>query len=91
MNVSTFHIPHKQLRPSAKHAADGDTTPSWDLYLDGTLVASEIVSSHEAQLELDLVAWYALFGEAPLTSDRDLSRMDGWRAAQGGHLQATQA
>jgi hypothetical protein len=69
MNLSTFRLPHKELRPSSKRYADGDTTPAWDLYLDDELVASEIVSQLEAQMELDLIAWYALFGEAALAAD----------------------
>ncbi len=55
--------------PVLKRYADGDATPAWDLFLDGALVASEIVSRAEAQLELDQIAWYALFGEAPLAAD----------------------
>jgi putative transposase len=49
MNLPTFRLPHKELRPSIKHSADGDTTPAGDLFLDGALVASEIVSPLEAQ------------------------------------------
>ena len=44
-------------------------TPAWDLYLDGELVASGYVSEVAARMELDLAAWYALFGEAPLVAD----------------------
>jgi hypothetical protein len=69
MNLPTFRLPYKELRQSTKRYADGDTTPAWDLFLDGALVASEIVSRAEAQLELDQIAWYALFGEAPLAAD----------------------
>jgi hypothetical protein len=67
--MTTFHIPHKELRPSLKRYADGDTSPAWDLYLDGALVASEIVSPIEAQLELDQIAYCALFGDTPLAPE----------------------
>lgn len=44
-------------------------TPAWDLYLDGELVASGYLSEIAARMELDLAAWYALFGEAQLLSE----------------------
>jgi hypothetical protein len=74
MNLSTSRLPHKELRSSSKRYADGDTTPAWDLYLDDELVASEIVSPLEAQMELDLIAWYALFGEAALAANALLTQ-----------------
>jgi hypothetical protein len=74
MNLPLSRLPHKELRPSIKHYADGDTSPAWNLFLDGVLVASEIVSPLEAQLELDLIAWYALFGEAVLAADALLTQ-----------------
>ena len=67
MTMST--IPMKALRPATTHA-DGDaTTSAWDLYLDDELVASGYPSEVTARMELDLAAWYALFGEAPLVFD----------------------
>jgi len=47
--------------------------PTWDLYLDGQLVASDYASQTEAQMELDLVAWYALFGDAPPSVDKPIT------------------
>jgi hypothetical protein len=73
MTTTLIHIPHKELRPSLKRYTDGDTSPAWDLYLDGALVASELVSPLEAQLELDQIAWYALFGDAPLATDTPIT------------------
>jgi hypothetical protein len=67
MTMST--IPMKALRPTTTHADGDTTTPAWDLYLDGELVASGYVSEVAARMELDLAAWYALFGEAPLVAD----------------------
>ena len=69
MTTTAIRIPHKELRPGLKRYEDGDSSPAWDLYLDGELVASEIVSPLEAQTELDQIAWYALFGDAPLLPD----------------------
>ena len=64
--MTVITIPKKALR-SATTPCDGDTTRlAWDLYLDGELVASGYDSEITAQMELDLAAWYALFGEAPL-------------------------
>ena len=64
--MTTITIPKKALRPAAAHGEGSATTPAWDLYLDGALVASEYPSELAARMELDLAAWYALFGEAPL-------------------------
>ena len=69
MTTTAIRVPHKELRPGLKRYEDGDSSPAWDLYLDGELVASEIVSPLEAQTELDQIAWYALFGDAPLLPD----------------------
>lgn len=65
----TITIPKKALRSSTTHDEGDSTTPAWDLYLDGELVASGYHSEVAARMELDLAAWYALFGEAPLVSD----------------------
>ena len=48
-------------------------TPAWDLYLDDELVASGYLSEVAARMELDLAAWYALFGEAPLVPDTPMT------------------
>jgi len=65
--MTAIVIPKKALQPAVKRCEDGATTPAWDLYLDGALVASEYTSQLAARMELDLAAWYALFGEAPLS------------------------
>jgi len=67
--VTALTIPKKALRPAATHGEGDTTTPAWDLYLDGELVASGYLSEVAARMELDLAAWYALFGEAPLVSE----------------------
>ncbi|MBK9714815.1 MAG: hypothetical protein IPO81_26480 [Kouleothrix sp.] len=67
-------IPKKLLRPAATHCESDSTTPAWDLYLDGELVASGYPSEVAARMELDLAAWYALFGEAPLVSDIPITK-----------------
>jgi hypothetical protein len=69
MTNTAIAIPKKALQRAEKRYEDGTTTPAWDLYLDGALVASEYTSQVEALMELDLAAWYALFGEAPLSPD----------------------
>ena len=61
-----MHIPQRELRPGTKCYPDGTSAPAWDVYLDGELIASEYASEAEALLELDLAAWHALFGDAPL-------------------------
>jgi hypothetical protein len=67
--MAPITIPKKTIRPAAIRG-EGDTpTPAWDLYLDGELVASGYHSEIAASMELDLAAWYALFGEAPLVPD----------------------
>jgi hypothetical protein len=67
--MTVITIPKKALR-SAPARGEGDTTTSaWDLYLDDELVASGYLSEVAARMELDLAAWYALFGEAALLSD----------------------
>jgi hypothetical protein len=66
-------LPRKALRPSPRSDADGASSVSWDLELDGQLVASDYASQAEAQMELDLVAWYALFGDAPPSPDRPIT------------------
>jgi len=67
--MTAIAIPKKALQPAATRCEDGSTTPAWDLYLDGAVVASEYISQIAARMELDLAAWYALFGEAPLSPD----------------------
>jgi hypothetical protein len=71
--VTATIIPKKALRPAATHDESGATTHSWDLYLDGELVASGYVSEVAARMELDLAAWYALFGEARLLPDTPIT------------------
>ena len=67
--MTTIIIPKKALRPAPADVADDTAAPAWDLYLDGELVASGYFSEVAARMELDLAAWCALFGEAPLLSD----------------------
>lgn len=71
--MSVFTVPYKQLRRSPTSDGDGAASLTWDLYLDGQLVASDYASQTEAQMELDLVAWYALFGEASPSPDTSIS------------------
>jgi hypothetical protein len=73
MTSTTIAIPKKALQRAEKRYEDGTTTPAWDLYLDGALVASEYISPVEALMELDLAAWYALFGEASLSPDMPIT------------------
>ena len=70
MTMTAIVIPKKELRRGEKRYEDNTSVPAWDLYLDGKLVASGYMSQTAAQMELDLVAWYALFGEAPLSPDK---------------------
>lgn len=67
--MTAMIIPKKTLRPAATHGEGDSTAPAWDLYLDGELVASGYLSEGAARMELDLAAWYTLFGEAPLVSE----------------------
>jgi hypothetical protein len=71
--MTVITIPRKALRPSPRSDADGTAMPTWDLYLDGQLVASDYASQTEAQMELDLVAWYALFGDAPPSPEKRIT------------------
>src|SRR5262245_40146280 len=71
--MTAIVLPKKELRRGVKHYQDGTSTPAWDLYLDDTLVASEYVSQTEALMELDLAAWYALFGETSLAPNIPIS------------------
>lgn len=64
--MAVITIPKKALRSATAHGGSDTTRMGWDLYLDGELVASGYDSEIAAQMELDLAAWYALFGEAPL-------------------------
>jgi len=59
-------LPRRELRPSTKRYADGESVPSWDVYLDDRLVASEYVALADARMELDFAVWYALFGDTTL-------------------------
>ena len=71
--MTAIIIPKKTLRLAAIHSEGDATTPAWDLYLDGELVASGYLSEVAARMELDLAAWYALFGEAPLLPDTPMT------------------
>ncbi len=64
--TSAFHFPQREVRPSTKRYADGDSVAAWDVYLDDRLVASEYVALADARMELDFAVWYALFGDATL-------------------------
>jgi hypothetical protein len=67
--MAVITIPKKALRSAPTRCEGDSTTPTWDLYLDGALVASGYLSEVAARMELDLAAWYVLFGEAPLLSE----------------------
>jgi hypothetical protein len=71
--MTALTIPCKALRRSPKSDEDGAAMPTWDVYLDGQLVASDYASQTEAQMELDLVAWYGLFGDAPPSLDKPIT------------------
>jgi hypothetical protein len=71
--VTAITIPKKTLRSAAIRGEGDTTTPAWDLYLDGELVASGYVSEVAARMELDLAAWYALFSEARLLPDTPIT------------------
>jgi hypothetical protein len=64
--TGTFRLPQREVRPSTKRYADGESVPSWDVYLDDRLVASEYVALADARMELDFAVWYALFGDTTL-------------------------
>jgi hypothetical protein len=72
--MAVITIPKKALRSATTRGEGDTTTPAWDLYLDGELVASGYLSEVAARMELDLAAWYALFGEAPLVSDIPITK-----------------
>lgn len=62
-------LPRTQVVAGAgTHCAD-DTRPTWDIYLNDMLVASDLESEEAARLELDMVVWYTMFGEALLDAD----------------------
>jgi hypothetical protein len=65
MTQTALHIPLKELRPGLKRYEDGTSTPAWEVWINGDLVASDYTSQPQALMELDLAAWYALFGDAP--------------------------
>jgi hypothetical protein len=67
--MTTLTIPRKTLRPHVAYDERSAAPPGWDIYLDDTLIASDYASLAEAQMELDLVAFSTLFGEAPLAPD----------------------
>jgi len=69
MTTTSIALPRKELQRNA-HT---DAEDGWDLFLDDTLLASGFRSELEARMELDLLAWYWLFGEAALSPDRPLS------------------
>ena len=64
--TNALHLPQREVRPSTKRYADGESVPAWDVYLDDRLVASEYVALADARMELDFAVWYALFGDATL-------------------------
>jgi hypothetical protein len=66
-------VPEKWMERSLSPGVGNASIPTWDLYLDGALVASEISSETAARLELDMVAWCAMFGEATLAPDAPIS------------------
>lgn len=72
-NDTALSVPERRLERTVSTTMDGASTPTWDLYLDGTLVASEIGSEQAAHLELDMVAWCTMFGEAALAPDLPLT------------------
>jgi hypothetical protein len=65
MTQTALRIPLKELRPGLKPYEDGTSTPAWEVWINGELVASDYTSQPQALMELDLAAWYALFGDAP--------------------------
>src|SRR4051812_5788478 len=73
VTMTTLTLPHREVRCRTHGAPADDAPPTWDLYLDGTPIASGYPSASEAQRELDLVAWYAVFGEATLSPDLPMS------------------
>ena len=66
-------VPEKRMERSLSPGVGDASIPTWDLYLDGALVASEIGSETAARLELDMVAWCAMFGEATLAPDSPIT------------------
>lgn len=72
-NDIVLSVPERRLARSLGPGLAGVSMPTWDLYLDGALVASEIGSEQAARLELDMVAWCAMFGEATLVPDLPLT------------------
>ena len=73
LNDIALSIPERRLERSSGPGPDSASAPTWDLYLEGALVASEIGSEQAARLELDMVAWCAMFGEAALVPDLPLT------------------
>jgi hypothetical protein len=65
MTQTALRIPLKELRPGLKRYEDGTSTPAWEVWINGDLVASDYTSQPQARMELDLAAWYALFDDAP--------------------------
>jgi hypothetical protein len=53
--ITAIAIPHKAVIPIP-------TDDTWDIYLNRQLVASSYPSELAAQLELDVIAFYAMFG-----------------------------
>lgn len=73
LNDTALSVPERRLERILSPAMGGASAPTWDLYLDGALVVSEIGSEQAARLELDMVAWCAMFGEAALAPERPLT------------------
>ncbi|KPV51898.1 hypothetical protein SE17_18645, partial [Kouleothrix aurantiaca] len=71
--MAVITIPKKALQSATARGESDTPTPAWDLYLDDELVASGYLSEVAARMELDLAAWYALFGEAPLVPDTPMT------------------
>jgi hypothetical protein len=55
LQITAIAIPHKAVIPIP-------TDDTWDIYLNRQLVASGYTSELAAQLELDVIAFYAMFG-----------------------------
>src|SRR5262245_66217083 len=59
LTITAIAIPHKAIIPIP-------TDDTWDIYLNRQLVASGYTSERAAQLQLDLIAFHAMFGAVHL-------------------------
>jgi len=59
LTITAIGIPHKAIIPIP-------TDDTWDIYLNRQLVASGYTSERAAQLQLDLIAFHAMFGVVQL-------------------------